>query len=632
MSKPDFTPLILDGNSLTLERLCLAARHPDIEIRLDEVSVERVRAGWREIERLVERYERARSAGDAHPPHVYGVTTGFGEFKDAPIEPDDLLELQRNILKSHAVGVGDTSRADDPSNYFPAAVIRAVMILRLNTFLKGYSGVRPVLLEFIRGMLNAGVVPLVPTRGSVGSSGDLCPLAHLFGVLLGQGRYRVVKSADDAEGMPHPWHSAAELPRLVPFPPGPVMYKEGLALSNGATFCAAELALSVSAAVSLACVADIAAAMTMEGLCGRTKAFDEKVHHVRGHSGQIESAANIRSLIEGSRQIDRAASVQDPYSLRCAPQVHGASRDAIVYARTVVEHEINGATDNPLFFPTTDPSTGGDGGSSNDAAYVEAYSAGNFHGQPLALAADFLAIAVAELASISERRTQMLLDRHHNRNLPANLTPHGGLHSGLMIAQYCAAGLVSENKVLCHPASVDSIPTSSNAEDHNSMASVATRKLRTVVGNAQAVLAIELMVSAQAIEWRVGMGRDPNSSSHRTAGVTGDDARCSANAGDAVPGFSSSGSVRVARSASESEKFRRATSRRNRPTIASLLGLGTRTAYLAVREIIEPVVEDRALDDDIRRLRRCVEQNSIPEIVDASLKKQLHSIAALRMS
>ena len=273
------------------------------------------------------------------------------------------------------------------------------------------------------------------------------------------------------------------------------------------------LAIGVHDSERLAELADAAAALTMEAMCGCTRALDPKVHDARGQQGQIASARRMRELLEGSRLVERAGAVQDPYSLRCAPQVHGASRDAIAFVRGIAEREINAATDNPLFFPEDgepwDLRFRGNWPSTYRGDSRLAYSAGNFHGQPIAIAADVLTIALAELASVSERRTQMLLDGSHNRRLPPNLTTRPGVNSGLMIVQYTAASLVSENKVLAHPASVDSIPTAANAEDHVSMSTHATRKMRTVLRNAQNVLAIELMVGAQAIDWRVGMSIDP---------------------------------------------------------------------------------------------------------------------------
>ena len=360
-------------------------------------------------------------------------------------------------------------------------------------------------------------------------------------------------------------------------------FKEGLALVNGANFSAAMLALAVYDAERLAVTADGAAAMAMEAVCGCTRALDEKVHRERGQVGQIESASQMRSLLTDSKLVERAGAVQDAYSIRCAPQVHGATRDTIRFVRAIAEREINAATDNPLFFP--------DDGTPFDmnfrANWPEwyrgdqrvAYSAGNFHGQPLALAADFLTIAVAELANISERRTQLMLDGNHNRGLPQNLTTRPGVNSGLMIAQYTAASIVSENKVLAHPASVDSIPTSANAEDHVSMSTHAARKLRTVISNVQSVLAIELMTCAQAIEWRVAFNFDPNQKAPKLLDL--DEAEAQA------------------------QQFEERVSGKT-SAIAKQLGSGTREVYLRVRAIAQPVFRDRPLSEDIRKLRDVV--------------------------
>jgi len=358
-------------------------------------------------------------------------------------------------------------------------------------------------------------------------------------------------------------------------------FKEGLALVNGANFSAAMLAIAVHDAEQLAGTADAAASLTMEAVCGCTRALDDKVHRERGQTGQIASAARMRALLAGSRLVERAGAVQDAYSIRCAPQVHGATLDTIAFVRGIAEREINAATDNPLFFP--------EDGQPFDLNFRTnwpewyrgdqrvAYSAGNFHGQPLALAADFLTIAVSELANISERRTQLMLDGNHNRGLPQNLTTRPGVNSGLMIAQYTAASIVSENKVLAHPASVDSIPTSANAEDHVSMSTHAARKLRTVIANVETVLAIELMTAAQAVEWRIAMHLDPSERAPKLLGI--DEAEAQAR------------------------QFEESVGGKSRE-IAQQLGTGTRKLYLRVRETVQPVFRDRPLYDDIRRLRR----------------------------
>jgi histidine ammonia-lyase len=577
----------LDGESLTIEQLVRIARDTNVRVECDPATNERVTRSEELIRKIVENYRSAWEAGTAAPSE-YGVTTGFGEFKDKPIAPADLEQLQRNLLLSHSAGVGSNADPDDMANYFATEVVRGALATRLNAFLKGYSGVRRKLVEIVEAMLNRRVVPLVPLRGSVGASGDLCPLSHLFVVLLGVGRFYVsggqAPRLSGQAGAPV-LHNASELPHLLGFTAEEMKptFKEGLALVNGANFSAAMLALAVHDAEKLANTADAAAALTLESVCGCTRALDENVHQERGHAGQIESARRIRALLMGSRLVERAGAVQDAYSLRCAPQVHGATRDTIAFVRTTAQREINAATDNPLFFP--------DNGEPFDMNFRAnwpawyhgdrrlAYSAGNFHGQPLALAADFLTIAISELANISERRTQLMLDGHHNRGLPQNLTTRPGVNSGLMIAQYTAASIVSENKVLAHPASVDSIPTSANAEDHVSMSTHAARKLRTVMSNVEAVLAIELMTSAQAIEWRVTMNLDPNQPAPALLGL--DEAEKQAKE------FES----RVGGKAAK---------------IAESLGEGTRELYLRVRAIAQPVFGDRPLDEDIRRLRAVV--------------------------
>mgnify|MGYP000018977510 CR=1 FL=1 len=617
------TPVVLDGASLSIADLVRIARDPRVRVTCAPAALQAVARGWREITQIVAEYKAALAAGRPLP-RVYGVTTGFGEFKNTRIEPDHFEAMQRNILLSHAVGVGDNADPNDPANYFPPDVVRAALALRLNAFLLGHSGVRPELVECLARMLNRGIVPLVPTRGSLGASGDLCPLAHLFVVLLGEGRYYIVREPADLGYHTYAGrtlrsaaeHLAADLgyDRL----PQP-SFKEGLALTNGANFSAALLALAVHDAEGLANTADAAAALSLEALCGRTRALDARVHAVRRMDGQQDSAANLRALIAGSRLVDVADDVQDAYSIRCTPQVHGATRDAIAYARMVAERECNAATDNPLFFPGSgDPWDVQTFLANRPESFTDrhAYSAGNFHGQPLALAADFLTIAVAELADISERRTQMLLDARHNRNLPSNLITKSGLNSGFMIAQYTAASLVSENKVLAHPASVDSIPSSSNTEDHVSMATIAARKLRTVLGHVQAALAIELLVAAQAIDWRVGMRRDPNA------------ARSAAGSGaDAAPVATPPGSLSL--SDEERAAFERVTHPANRGAIAERLGRGTRAAYLAVRAVAPAMVADRVLEPDIRAVRRAIEDGSLLAAVNAALEAPLRSIPPL---
>ncbi|HEX7681452.1 MAG TPA: histidine ammonia-lyase [Thermoanaerobaculia bacterium] len=570
----------LDGKSLTIDDLVRVARNPAVRVRRAPETTSRIEATAKKVADLVQRY---RDAPEGTGPREYGVTTGFGEFKDKPIETDQLYDLQRNLLLSHAVGVGENTDRSDLSNYYSAEIVRGALLIRLNTFLLGHSGVRLLLVEVVQAMLNCGVIPLIPLRGSVGASGDLCPLSHLFATLLGEGRFYRVQDPN------RKLHDASEMLQVlqeeVPTLPAHgfrLEPKEGLALNNGANFSAAMLALGVHDARILADTADVAVSMTLEAMGGCRRAFAKRVHDVRPHPGQIKSAERIRLLTDGSSLLESAAAVQDPYSIRCAPQVHGASRGAVEYAATVAECEINSATDNPLFFEE-EPS---------DKLDRQSYSAGNFHGQPLALAADFLTIALAELANISERRTQTLLDGHHNRNLPENLIPCPGLNSGFMIAQYTAASLVSENKVLSHPASVDSIPTSANSEDHVSMSTHAARKMRTVLGNAQSVLAIELMVAAQALEWRVAM-KVP---ARRLASEEKTPYR----------------PEKLADLNEQSKRFTAEAGGDDKPEIiAEGLAPAIRPLYRTIRTHAKPMLGDRALDEDIRAVRASIERGEL---------------------
>lgn len=413
--------------------------------------------------------ERSRAAVDAlfkSGAAVYGLTTGFGKFSEKRIADEDTEALQRNLIVSHACGTGDP---------LPTEAVRGVMLLRLNALSSGYSGIRLSTMEALLAMLNLGVHPVIPEKGSLGASGDLVPLAHMVLPMIGEGlaEYR---------GAILP---GAEAMRRAGLPLVTLAAKEGLALINGTQVMTAIGALAVYDAVRLSKTADIVAALTCEAQSCITSAFDERVHLLRGHAGQIACAENLRKLLSGSRLSNEClpGKVQDAYSIRCIPQIHGASRDAIQYVQNAVSREINAVTDNPILFPE-------DG---------DVVSCGNFHGQPMALAFDFLAIALAELANVSERRTERLVNPYLNNGLPAFLTPNGGLNSGFMIAQYAAAALVSENKILAHPASVDSIPSSANQEDHVSMGTIAARKAAEILKNAQRVLAIELFAAGQAV-------------------------------------------------------------------------------------------------------------------------------------
>jgi histidine ammonia-lyase len=401
--------------------------------------------------------------------HTYGVNTGFGRFVSAHIPEELAEELQLRLLRSHACGVGEP---------YPDDVVRGAMLLRANALAKGFSGARIKTVELLIECLNRGVLPIVPARGSVGASGDLAPLAHLALPLVGEGEAIV-------EGQRLDGGSAL---RAVGLEPIRLASKEGLSLVNGTQFMAAMAALGVTRARRLAATADLACALSLEALQGSRTSFAPAVHRSRPLKGQQESAANVWRLLDGSAIIEShrwCDKVQDAYALRCAPQVHGACRDLLDYVESTVAVELNSATDNPLVL----------------VEEGEIVSAGNFHGQPLAFALDALALAVAELASISERRIERLVNPSLSDGLPPFLVEEGGLNSGFMIPQYVAAALVSENKVFAHPASVDSIPTSAGQEDHVSMGNAAGLKALRVLDNAERTLAIELLAGAQAIEF-----------------------------------------------------------------------------------------------------------------------------------
>jgi len=401
--------------------------------------------------------------------HTYGVNTGFGRFVSRSIPEELTEELQLRLLRSHACGVGEP---------YPDEVVRAAMLLRANTLAKGNSGARIETVELVLECLNRGIVPVVPSRGSVGASGDLAPLAHLALPLVGEG-----EASLDGERMP-----GLEALARAGLEPVTLAAKEGLSLINGTQFMAAFAALGLVRARRLAGAADLACAMSLEALQGSRTSFLPEIHALRPLRGQRESAHNILRRLEGSAIIEShrwCDKVQDAYSLRCAAQVHGASRDLLDYVDYTVSVELNAATDNPLVLV-------------DDDALV---SNGNFHGQPLAFALDALAMAVAELASISERRVERLVNPNLSDGLPAFLTSEGGLNSGFMIPQYVAASLVSENKVLAHPASVDSIPTSAGQEDHVSMGNAAGLKAWQVLANCERALAIELLAGAQGVEF-----------------------------------------------------------------------------------------------------------------------------------
>jgi histidine ammonia-lyase len=416
----------------------------------------------------------------------YAITTGVGKLSDMRIAGDQIRELQVNLVRSHAVGVGDP---------LSIAETRAMILLRANSLSKGHSGVRAVVIDTLCELLNRGVTPWVPSQGSVGASGDLAPLAHLALVLIGEG---------ECLGTNGTRIPATEALRKAEIKPLVLEAKEAVSLINGTQAMLAVGTLALLAAETLVDSADVIGALTLDALRGTDVAFDERIHLARPHAGQIKTAANLRRMLEGSqiRESHRECGrVQDAYSLRCIPQVHGAVRDTLAHCREVFETEANSAVDNPLVFTADDVGTGahawrGEQGSPASAVL----SGGNFHGEPVAFALDFLAIALSALAGISERRIERLVNPSLNEGLPAFLAPSAGLNSGFMMPQVTAAALVSENKVLAHPASVDSITTSGNKEDYVSMGMTAALKLRRVVENTRNVLAIEAMAAAQALD------------------------------------------------------------------------------------------------------------------------------------
>ncbi|MFS0635461.1 histidine ammonia-lyase [Mesobacillus foraminis] len=446
----------LTGNTLTIEqveRVCYGLE----EVSISPESLGKVSDSRTAVERIV-----------IDKRKIYGINTGFGMFSDVMIAEKDVNALQQNLIRSHACGVGEP---------FPEVVSRAMMLLRLNALLKGFSGIRPVVAEQLADLLNRQIHPVIPQQGSLGASGDLAPLAHLALVLMGEGKVHYSGQILDTgdvfirEGLR----------------PTVLQAKEGLALINGTQAMTGMGVINMLEATKLALQSEWIAAISMEGLEAILDAFDPAIHQARGYSQQTEVANRIRIMLQDSRLMTKQGEkrVQDAYSLRCIPQVHGASWQALDYVKEKLEIEMNAATDNPLIF--------------DQGAGV--ISGGNFHGQPIAIAMDFMKIAVAEFASISERRTERLVNPHLN-DLPAFLSPEPGLQSGAMIMQYVAASLVSENKTLAHPASVDSIPSSANQEDHVSMGTIAARHAYSIIQNTRRVLAIECICALQAVEYR----------------------------------------------------------------------------------------------------------------------------------
>lgn len=507
--------VVVDGENLSIQDIARVAIKGDT-VELSDGCMEKIERSRRYLEDLIRRQEI-----------VYGVTTGFGNFCNVVISPEDVKRLQVNLIRSHAVGVGD---------YFPVEVVRAMMLLRVNALAKGHSGIRLSTIQTLVEMLNKGVIPLVPCQGSVGASGDLVPLAHVTLVMLGEG-----EAVFNGEVLP-----GGEALKRAGIPPVVLEAKEGLALINGTQAMSAVGSLALFDAENLSKVADICGALSFEALNGVIDAFDEKVQVVRPHPGQAACARNLRRLLQGSEMITRQGQrkVQDAYALRCMPQVHGAVKDAIWQVKRVLEIEINSATDNPLVFPEEG----------------RVISGGNFHGEPVALSMDYLSIAISELANISERRVERLVNPHLNEGLPAFLTERGGLNSGLMISQYTAAALVSENKTLSCPASVDSIPTSANQEDHVSMGTIAARKAAKMVENTTNVLGIELLSAVQALGFRIERASQPLK-----------------------------------------------------------LGQGTEAAYWAVRSLVSKIEEDRVLSTDVRKLARFIKSGELVRQVEQAV-------------
>ncbi len=454
-------PITVTGHDLQIDEVVAVANGRTVT--LDPNAIPAIQRSRDAVERLV-----------AEGQIAYGITTGFGRFKDKLISQDQVRQLQLNLVRSHAVGVGPIMGQQ---------VVRAMLLVRANTLALGHSGVRPEVVQLLLSMLNRGVHPHIPSQGSLGASGDLAPLAHMALVLIGEGQaYHQGELFDGRTALARAGLSPIELKA-----------KEGLALINGTTFMVGMGALQVRRAINLALTADIAACLSLEALKGTGRAYDPRVHQARPHPRQIDCAKFLCRLINDSQFLrdDDPNNVQDPYTLRCVPQVHGAVRDAIAYADWVINIELNAANDNPLIFVD------------EETDRIDVISAGNFHGEPIALAMDYMKLAVTDLGNMSERRVSRLVDADTNGGvLPMFLTEKGGLESGMMMAQYTAAALTSENKVFAHPASSDSVSSSANVEDHVSMGATAVRHMKVVLDHVETIVAIELMAAAQGIDFR----------------------------------------------------------------------------------------------------------------------------------
>ncbi|MFC2023589.1 histidine ammonia-lyase [Chloroflexota bacterium] len=536
-------PIVLDGSSLSLEEVVAVARH-SAQVRLADGAMDRVRKARAWIDEI----------GQDDHILIYGVNTGFGPLANVHIPSDKMGDLTRNLILSHSVGIGPPLTQE---------AVRATLLIRANTLAKGYSGIRCQTLETLVDMLNRGVHPVVPEKGSVGASGDLAPLSHLALPLIGEG-----EAYFGGERL-----AGGDAMRRAGLSPVRLGAKEGLALNNGTTVMAALGCLALVDAQNLVDHAEIALAMSLEALLGASRAYDARLHAVRNHLGQQETAANVRRLIAGSELINATQRVQDAYSLRCGPQVLGSVRDTLAFVRTTLHSEINAATDNPLIFL-------------DEPGPNKAFSGGNFHGEPLALALDFLGIAVAEVGSIAERRIFRLLDGTLSCGLPSMLTTESGLQSGLMLTQYTAAALVSDNKTLAHPDSVDSIPTGANQEDHVSMGTNAARHTREIIWNCERIIAIEFLCAAQALDYRLS--------------CAGTDQQGTRMDGESVPKEAGSGGQSLG--------------------IPPRLGTGTAASHQALRaDGVLPLTEDRSLAADIEQVASLIHCQQISSAVQEAL-------------
>ncbi len=514
--------LVIDGKSITLEKIEKFIRE-NRRVVLSNDAKKRINRSRALIEKWIK-----------EDKVIYGVTTGFGEFSNVKISERDTETLQRNLIVSHAACVGEN---------LPPHIVKIMMLLRANALARGNSGIRLSTLQHLIDMINCNIIPIIPSQGSVGSSGDLAPLSHLVLAMIGEGDVQIIKNVVEDTAVNSKIFSSKSAFKKFDLAPVKLGAKEGLALINGTQMMTAFAAWICIEAKKIIRTADISAALSHEALRGTDKAYDLRLHRLRPYAGQISTAKNLLALLAGSQirssHIHNDPRVQDSYSIRCIPQIHGASRDAIDYAASRIKVELNAVTDNPLIF-------------ADDGDHIEG---GNFHGQPIALAMDFMSIALSELANVSERRIERMVNGSLSQ-LPRFLTSKGGLNSGLMIAQYTAASLVSENKVLAHPASVDSIPTSANQEDHNSMGSIAARKCFQILKNVQAVIAIELLTAAQGVEFLKPL-------------------QC---------------------------------------------GLGTKKAYQSIRKVVPPLRQDRVLYKDIQKILQLVKNGDILRAVERTIK------------